>query len=87
MRGNMNEYIDKGSTYEEYLTMIDDLLAAGRTTGPVQSEGMVEYGRMNRHRMRRLERTVLLTEDVKRAAVDLTRAADRGARVGRLRSR
>lgn len=51
-------------TYTEYIKLIDDLLMDGKTTGPNQSEAMFNYGKLNRQRMHRLEKTVKLNESV-----------------------
>lgn len=52
-------------TYAEYIKLIDELLAEGKTTGPNQSEAMFNYGKLNRQRMHRLEKTVLLNESLR----------------------
>ncbi|ARS37859.1 thioredoxin family protein [Pontibacter actiniarum] len=54
-----NEHLAKAITYSQYRDMIDKLLAENKTTGTNHSEDMVEYTRMNMHRMRRVEKTVL----------------------------
>ena len=51
-------------TYAEYIKLIDDLLLDGKTTGENQSEAMFSYGKLNRQRMHRLEKTVLLDESL-----------------------
>jgi len=56
----MKEYIDRSISFDEYIALIDSLLAEGKTTGPKQSESMFNYGRLNRARMGRLEKTVEL---------------------------
>jgi hypothetical protein len=61
----MKEYIEKSMTYAEYVKLIDDLLLDGKTTGPNQSEAMFNYGKLNRQRMHRLEKTVVLDESLK----------------------
>lgn len=61
----MKEYIDKSLTYAEYIKLIDDLLLDGKTTGPNQSESMFNYGRLNRQRMHRLEKTVVLNDSLR----------------------
>lgn len=60
----MKEYVEKSITYEEYVELIDRLLAEGKTTGPNQSESMFEYARLNRQRIRRLEKTVEIDESL-----------------------
>ena len=61
----MKEYLEKSMTYAEYIKLIDDLLLDGKTTGPVQSEAMFNYGRLNRQRMHRLEKTVALNDSLR----------------------
>jgi len=61
-------------TYSEYVSLIDALLAEGKTTGPNQSESMVHYGRLNRQRMARLEKTLVLDEDVRRTIGGIDRS-------------
>src|SRR5688500_1964754 len=56
----MKEYLDRAMSFTEYLTLIDRLLGEGKTTGPKQSDAMFNYGKINRQRMWRLEKTVEL---------------------------
>ncbi len=51
--------------FAEYLKLIDDLLLEGKTTGENQSEAMFGYGKLNRQRMKRLEKTVKLNDLLK----------------------
>ncbi len=67
----MKEYIDKAMTFAEYTELIDDLLAAGKTTGPVQSADMYNYAKLNRQRMRRLEKTIDVGTDIREAMAGL----------------
>jgi hypothetical protein len=60
----MKEYIENSMTFAEYLKLIDELLAEGKTTGTNQSETMFNYGKLNRQRMRRLDKTVVLTRSL-----------------------
>lgn len=60
----MKEYLEKAMTFAEYIKLIDDLLLDGKTTGPNQSEAMVGYGKLNRQRMHRLEKTVVLNDSL-----------------------
>ena len=64
----MKSYIEKSMTYAEYIKLIDDLLIDGKTTGEVQSEAMFNYGKLNRQRMHRLEKTVKLNDSLKEKA-------------------
>jgi len=64
----MKEYLDNAMTFAEYIKLIDDLLLDGKTTGPNQSEAMVGYGKLNRQRMHRLEKTVTINDSLKAKA-------------------
>ena len=64
----MKNYIEKSMTFAEYIALIEELLAQGKTTGPNQSEAMFNYGKMNRQRMKRLDKTVELTALMKEKA-------------------
>ncbi len=60
-------------TYAEYIKLIDDLLLDGKTTGENQSEAMFNYGKLNRQRMRRLEKTIRLNDSLKEKAQAVNR--------------
>ena len=61
----MKKYLEKSMTFAEYIKLIDDLLLDGKTTGPNQSEAMFNYGKLNRQRMHRLEKTVVLNDSLR----------------------
>jgi len=69
----MREYIEKSMTYAEYIGLIDELLKEGKTTGPNQSEAMFNYGKLNRQRMSRLEKTVVLSDSLREKARNVQR--------------
>lgn len=69
----MKKYIDNSLSYSSYLALIDELLEVGKTTGPNQSESMVNFTRLNRQRMQRLDKTVELSESLKAAVRSVTR--------------
>lgn len=64
----MKEYLDRSMSYAGYVKLIDDLLLEHKTTGPKQSEAMYGYGKLNRQRMYRLEKTVEINESLKAKA-------------------
>ena len=64
----MKKYIEKSMTYAEYIKLIDDLLVDKKTTGTNQSEVMFNYGKLNRQRMHRLEKTVEINESLREKA-------------------
>ncbi len=54
IEGSLQQSIDYGA----YRTLINELLEAGKTSGPDQSEAMVGYTKMNVVRMKRLDKTI-----------------------------
>ena len=61
----MKKYLENSLTFAEYVKLIDDLLLDGKTTGEIQSEAFFNYGKLNRQRMHRLEKTAVLKESLK----------------------
>jgi len=55
----MREYLKKAMTFQEYLGLIDDLLAEGKTTGDDQSVEKVSFALLNRKRMERILKTFI----------------------------
>ncbi|MBS1589615.1 MAG: thioredoxin family protein [Bacteroidetes bacterium] len=51
-------------TYHQYLILTETLLAEGKTTGSDQSAEMLEYTRLNLHRMRRWDKTLQLLPEI-----------------------
>lgn len=56
--------IKNAYTYEEYREMIDELLDQDKTTGDNHSEAMVNYTKMNAHRMNRLDQRMQLSDSL-----------------------
>ena len=69
----MKNYIEKSMTFAEYIKLIDDLLLDGKTTGGIQSDAMFNYGKLNRQRMHRLEKTVKLNDSLVEKAKKIER--------------
>jgi len=57
-------HIDKSISYIEYKKFILELFNQGKTTGDDQSQEMIDYTKMNIHRMNRLEKTVVLENEL-----------------------
>lgn len=64
----MKNYIQKAIKFADYTKLIDDLLTDNKTTGTNQSDAMVGYGKLNRQRMLRLEKTIVTSLELKAAA-------------------
>lgn len=69
----MEKYLERAISYAQYIKLIDELLAKGKTTGSNQSDAMLDYAKLNRHRMSRLEKTIELSDEVKRSAQNTKR--------------
>jgi hypothetical protein len=61
------DVIDSAYSYQAYRQMIDRLLADGKTTGENHSEAMLHYTKMNVHRMKRLDKQIRLSDELKQA--------------------
>lgn len=63
---------DKGLTYNQYFELTEQLVNDGRTTGSDQSEAMVEYTKLNLHRMNRLNKTISISEELAQKLSNMT---------------
>jgi len=59
-----NIFDNEGLTYAKYRKLVDELLAAGKTTGLDHTEDMLHYTKMNVQRMKRVEKTTSLNEEL-----------------------
>jgi hypothetical protein len=59
------ETADNALSYEKYRELIEELITQGKTTGLVQSNTYIEYTKLNKHRMNRIERTMELLPEIK----------------------
>lgn len=59
------ELLRDAMSYEAYRQLLIDEMAQGRTTGTDQSDWIVEYARMNLQRMKRLDKTTVLIEELR----------------------
>lgn len=58
------DLFDSGYSYEAYRNLVDVALSNSKTTGPVQSTELTTYTKLNVQRMNRLDKTVVLNEDL-----------------------
>jgi hypothetical protein len=64
----VEKYLKSSVGYDEYLKQIDRLIKSGDTTGREKSESRISYTKLNRQRMARLDKTIVLSEAVKQVA-------------------
>lgn len=62
MKDIIQESLKNTYTYLEYKNLVKHLLAEGKSTGPNQSEALTNYSLLNNKRMKRLDKTIKLTE-------------------------
>jgi len=62
MKDIIQESLKNTYTYLEYKNLVKNLLAEGKSTGPNQSEALTNYSLLNDKRMKRLDKTIKLTE-------------------------
>lgn len=58
-------------SYSEYRNHVTELLKIGKTTGNDQSADMIHYAELNEARLNRLDKTILVTDEVKLALENL----------------
>ncbi len=60
--------LEKAMSYQEYRILVDELVAKNTTTGKDQAESLINYTLLNDRRMKRLDKTVRLSEAVEQKA-------------------
>ncbi len=63
MKEIIENSLQKALTYNEYRTLVKNLLAEGKSTGPNQSDSLLNYSMLNDKRMNRLDKTSKLNEE------------------------
>jgi thiol-disulfide isomerase/thioredoxin len=60
----LKQSISEGYSYNQYRKLATDLLLQGKTTGTIQTPDLVNYTKLNETRMNRLDKTMILTDEV-----------------------
>ena len=63
MKNSLEKSLQNAISYETYRTLVSNLLANGKATGPLQSEALTNYSLLNDRRMKRLDKTLQISED------------------------
>lgn len=63
MKEIIENSIKNSISYTTYRELVSSLLAEGKATGPEQSEALTNYSLLNDKRMKRLDKTIKLTEE------------------------
>ncbi len=71
MKMAIAEALLQSHTYTEYRAMVSGLLTEGKSTGTEQSDELLHYSMLNEARMNRLDKKMVVTEDVIRSLLSL----------------
>jgi hypothetical protein len=63
MKKSIEEGLQKAISYTSYRKIISDLIASGKSSGPIQSEDLLNYSKLNDRRMTRLDKTIQLSHE------------------------
>jgi len=61
----VNDILSAAMSYTSYRELLEILVSSGRTTGINQSENLLEFTKLNVHRMNRLDKTIVVDEEMK----------------------
>lgn len=64
MKQEIEQALTKSYTYDGYKQLVTNLLSDGKSTGQIQSEDLTHYSQLNETRMKRLDKTIVITEAV-----------------------
>lgn len=67
MNNVITQAIPKSISYIDYRNLVRTLLAEGKSTGNQQSEALTKYSELNEVRMNRLDKTIVVTEELQTA--------------------
>ncbi len=71
--GLIEEGLKKSYTYQEYRTLVSDLLEKGKSTGHEQTEALTNYSMLNDRRMKRLDKTLKIDASITEAIISAER--------------
>lgn len=61
---DIQNILDSSISYEDYFDQVALMVKEGRTSGPIQSEAMNNYTKLNLSRMKRLNKTATISSDL-----------------------
>ncbi|MCA0431078.1 MAG: thioredoxin family protein [Bacteroidetes bacterium] len=67
----MEKYLKKSYTYKEYISLLENLMLQGKTTGETQTDELINYANLNLARIHRLEKTVEITPELKELILNI----------------
>ncbi|MCT4699322.1 thioredoxin family protein [Tenacibaculum haliotis] len=63
MKKIIENSLEKAISYSEYRVLVKNLLDEGKSTGPNQSDDLLNYSLLNDKRMKRLDKTIKISEE------------------------
>ena len=72
MKQLIAKILENAISYPKYRTLIHDLLIVGKSTGPIQSEALTNYSLLNDRRMKRLDKTIKISDETKAVFKSIT---------------
>lgn len=73
MKALLTKSLEASFSYVEYRGLITHLLQSGKTTGHEQTEALVQYSELNEARLNRLDKTMVVIDEVKNDLQNLTK--------------
>jgi len=64
MKNSVGKALFNSYTYSEFKKIVSDLLAEGKSSGKEQSEDLLQYSVLNEIRLRRLDKTIVVPEEI-----------------------
>ena len=71
MKSIIQSALQNSCSYNEYRTLVSNLISEGKSTGHEQSADLLHYSELNEVRMKRLEKTLKLDLEVEKALQNL----------------
>ncbi len=72
MKQLIAKILENAISYPEYRTLVHDLLSVAKPTGPIQSEALTNYSLLNDQRMKRLDKTIKISDETKAVFKSIT---------------
>ena len=63
IKKSIEKGLQKAISYSSYRNLISDLIASGKSSGPIQSEDLLNFSKLNDRRMTRLDKTIQLRQE------------------------
>ncbi|MDP5106045.1 MAG: thioredoxin family protein [Polaribacter sp.] len=72
MKNIIEKSLKNSISYQEYRDLVYSLLAENKSTGPEQSEELTNYSLLNATRMKRLDKTIKISDETKNEIQQIT---------------